>query len=182
MGITREIKNLALIGFMGTGKSTIGRLVARRLNYEFVDTDLWIESRLNHRISEIFDEKGEEWFRNYERQILLDMNGYDRTVFATGGGMAANPANVALLKEHALVVCLWGTPETIYERTRYSSHRPLLNTTNPLERIRQLLQSRSLSYKMADVLIRIEQRTQREIMDLILYNFSRELKAHTLKV
>ena len=91
--------------------------------------------------------------------------------------MAANPINIALLKEHCLVVCLWGTPRTIYERTRYASHRPLLQTPNPIERITQMLNVRSSSYKLADVLIRIEQRTQREIVDLVFFNFQSEIKA-----
>ena len=126
MNSPREIHNLALIGFMGTGKSSVGRMLAAQLRYEFVDTDELIEKRAGKSITRIFAEEGESAFRQMERDVVAEMHGWDRRVIATGGGLAANEENLRGLKQHALVVCLWASPELIWERVRKHSHRPLL--------------------------------------------------------
>lgn len=149
----RPFHNVALIGFMGSGKSTVGRLVAARLRYRFVDTDALIEARAGRPISKIFAEAGEAFFRELEKQVVAELTSYRRAVMATGGGLAANPEHLASLKEHALVVCLWASPETIWERVRRQSHRPLLQTPDPQARIRELLEARQPYYRQADILI-----------------------------
>lgn len=167
----RDIRNLVLIGFMATGKSCVGRLVAGRLGFDFVDTDRLIESRLNKRISEIFAQEGEAWFREYERRLVEEMRTYSRTVIATGGGLPANPANLASLQQHALLICLWASPEIIWSRARRHAHRPLLQEGDPLTRIRQLLAVRSPFYHQADVLINTERRSLKVVAEKVWQQF-----------
>ena len=139
MSGTRDIRNIALIGFMGTGKSSVGRLIADQLHFSLVDTDEIIESRAGKTIAAIFAGEGEPAFRQYERDVVAELALRKRTVISTGGGVGANEANLASLKEHALVVCLWASPEKIWERVRHQTHRPLLQEADPLAKIRQLL-------------------------------------------
>src|ERR1044071_4089603 len=115
MGVdnARQIRNLALIGFMGTGKSSVGRLVADVLHFTFLDTDDVIEARAGCSIREIFDQHGEAAFREWERRIVEELTRRNRTVIATGGGLPANESNLSSLKTHSLVVCLWAGPEKI---------------------------------------------------------------------
>src|SRR5205085_479294 len=121
-----KIQNLALIGFMGTGKSSVGRLVADALHFTFLDTDRVIEARAGKMISQIFEQEGEAAFREWERRIAEELTRRTKTVISAGGGLPANPANLASVKTHALVVCLWASPEKIFERVRHQPHRPLL--------------------------------------------------------
>jgi len=167
----RHIQNLALIGFMGTGKTSVGRLIAQRLNFKFVDTDELIEARAGKTISVLFAEAGEGAFRELEQQVVAELGQSEKSVIATGGGLAANPANLASLKEHALVVCLWASPEIIWERVRSQAHRPLLQEADPLGKIRQLLAAREPFYKQADVLVNTEMRSIKEVSHHVLYEF-----------
>ncbi len=167
----RNIVNLALIGFMGTGKSTIGHLVADQLRFEFLDTDHLIETRTGRTISDIFAQNGEPAFRALESQLVGELATRNQTVIATGGGLPVNPANLESLKQHALVVCLWSSPEKIFERVREQSHRPLLHDPDPLAKIRSLLAAREPFYKQADVLINSEFRTLREVAQQVILQF-----------
>src|SRR5262245_12739718 len=121
----RHIQNLALIGFMGTGKSSVGRFVASQLHFKFVDTDDLIEARASRRISEIFAQAGESAFRSIEAEVVEELKHAQQTVTATGGGLVANEAHLESLKRHALVVCLWASPQAIWDRVHNQSHRPL---------------------------------------------------------
>ncbi|SPE53144.1 Shikimate kinase [Verrucomicrobia bacterium] len=168
---TRPIHNLALIGFMGTGKSCVGRLVAEALHYTFLDTDHVIEGRAHKTVAEIFQQEGEPAFRQWERLIVQELARRTKTVIATGGGLPADSANLASLKTHALVVCLWASPETIWERVRAHSHRPLLNEGDPLEKIRELLAVRAPSYHQADVLVSTERRSLRQVASQVVHQF-----------
>jgi shikimate kinase len=167
----RVIRNLALVGFMGTGKSSVGRLAAESLRFAFLDTDRVIEARAGKTISEIFAQEGEAAFRDWERRIVEELARRGQTVIATGGGLPANEANLASLKTHALVVCLWASPETIYARVRNHSHRPLLNEPDPLEDIRRLLAVREPYYRQADVLVNTERRSLREVAQQVIHQF-----------
>lgn len=171
MDHARSIRNLALVGFMGVGKSTIGKQTATLLDFEFLDTDAWIEHTVGKPISQIFVEQGEAHFRDCEAALVRDLAQRDRLVISTGGGLAANPDHMASLKSHALVVCLWASPETIWERVRHQDHRPLLQTPNPLESIRQLLAEREPVYRQADILVNTEVRTTKEIVHQVLHQF-----------
>jgi shikimate kinase len=171
MTAPRNIRNIALCGFMGTGKSSVGRLVAEQLHFAFLDTDTVVEARAGKKVSQIFMEDGETTFRNLERKVVKELAMRDRTVIATGGGLVVDPQNMADLKQHALVVCLWALPEAIYARVKNQNHRPLLQDPEPLEKIRSLLQERTPFYKQADVLLNTEIRSPREVAQQVLHQF-----------
>jgi shikimate kinase len=156
---------------MGSGKSSVGRVVAELLGFEFLDTDALIESRTGQAITDIFAQSGEPAFRELEAGVVRDLSTRNRTVIATGGGLPTHPGNLDELKTHALVVCLWSTPERLYERVRHQSHRPLLQVPDPLERIRTLLEQRTPCYREADVMIGTEGRGQREIAQQVVTQF-----------
>jgi len=156
---------------MGTGKSSVGRVVASHLRFSFVDTDELIESRAGKSIADIFAQAGEPVFRELETQLVQELARAQKTVISTGGGLVANAANLASLKEHALVVCLWASPELIWERVRGQSHRPLLKDADPLGKIRQLLAAREPIYRQADVLVNTEQRSSKEVAQHVLHQF-----------
>ena len=174
----RSIHNLALIGFMGTGKSCVGRLVADALHFTFLDTDHVIEARAGKPISDIFAQDGEPAFRQWERRIVEELARREKTVIATGGGLPTDPANLASLKTHALVVCLWASPESIWERVRGHDHRPLLNEADPLARIRVLLADREPHYRQADVLVNTGMRSAREVAQHVIHQFHMAQAAH----
>ena len=174
----RSIHNLALIGFMGTGKSCVGRLVADSLHFTFLDTDHVIEARAGKRISDIFAQEGEPAFRQLERRVVEELTRRQRTVIATGGGLPAQEGNLASLKTHALVLCLWASPEVILERVRGHDHRPLLNEPDPLAKIRELLAAREAYYRQADVLVNTEMRSVREVAQHVVHQFHMAESAH----
>lgn len=171
MATSRDIRNLTLIGFMGSGKSAVGRLAAAQLGFDFLDTDERIESAAGMSIPEIFQREGEAGFREWERRIVRSLAGLSRTVIATGGGLPTYDDHLERLKEHSLVVCLWASPETLYQRVRHHDHRPLLQTADPLARIRELLARREPWYRQADVLIQTEQRSVREVAAQVVHAF-----------
>jgi shikimate kinase len=174
MSAPRSVHNLALIGFMGTGKSSVARMAAHQLGYDFVDTDELLERRAGKPVARIFAEDGEPAFREMERGLVAEMVDWRRTVIATGGGLGSNPENLASLKQHALVVCLWAKPEAIWQRVRHQSHRPLLQggeETEVLERIRLLLEQRTPFYRQADVLVHTGLRSIQEVTLQVMHHF-----------
>lgn len=171
MTAVRHIQNISLIGFMGTGKSTVGRLAAEQLKFDFLDTDALIEQRSGRKITEIFAQSGETAFRQLEAQLVAELATHSRTIISTGGGLPTNPANLVSLKSHSLVICLWASPERIYERVRDQSHRPLLHDPDPLGKIRSLLATRENFYKQADVLINSDLRSAREVAQQVINQF-----------
>jgi shikimate kinase len=173
----RQIRNVALIGFMGCGKSTVGQALARRLDFEFVDTDRLIEAQAGRTIPEIFAQEGEAAFRARERAVVESLAARERLVIATGGGVGAQPGLLEGLKRHALVVWLWASPETLWERCRQQTHRPLLQVPDPLARIRELLAAREPVYRRADLLINIEGRAQWQLVGQIAAEFQRRIAA-----
>ncbi len=167
----RQLANLALIGFMGTGKTSVGRLVADNLGFEFLDTDELIQARTGRSIADIFAKDGEPAFRALEKQLVGELATREKTVFATGGGLPTNEENLNALKSFALVICLWASPEKIWERVRHQSHRPLLHAADPQKKIRELLAARAPFYKQADVLINTDLRSVREAAQQIALQF-----------
>jgi shikimate kinase len=174
----RQIRNLALIGFMGTGKSSVGRLVADMLRFTFLDTDDVIIARAGKSIAEIFEQQGEAAFRDWERKIVEELTRRSKTVIATGGGLPANESNLASLKTHSVVVCLWSSPEKIWERVRGQTHRPMLNEADPLAKIHELLAEREPYYRQADVLVNTEMRSLREVATQVIHQFHLAQAAH----
>jgi shikimate kinase len=167
----RRIINLALIGFMGTGKTSVGRLVAESLDFEYLDTDEMIQSGTGRTISDLFKADGEAAFRALEEKAVAELASRPKVVISTGGGLPTNPKNLASLKTHALVVCLWASPEKIWERVKNQTHRPLLHDANPQAKIRELLAAREPFYKQADVLLNTELRSMREVAQQIVHQF-----------
>lgn len=167
----RIVRNLALIGFMGTGKSSVGRQAAEHLQFTFVDTDVLIENEVGRSISEIFAQQGEAAFRKCERDAVNSLSERRDTVIAAGGGLGADPENLASLKAHSLVICLWAPAETIWERVHLQTHRPLLQGPDPLGKIRELLERREPVYRQADVLIHTGCRSLREVVQQVLHHF-----------
>jgi shikimate kinase len=167
----RHIFNLALVGFMGTGKTSAGRLVAEHLHFEFLDTDEMIQALTGRTIPDIFATSGEPAFRALEREVVNDLATRKRTVISTGGGLPVNPDNLASLKTHALVVWLCASEEKIWERVRNQSHRPLLHDSNPQQKIHELLAARKPFYGQADVLINTDLRSAREVAQQITLQY-----------
>ena len=156
---------------MGTGKTSVGRALAESLHFEFLDTDELIQSRTGQSINEIFAQNGEPAFRELERDLVKELSTREKLVISTGGGLPTNPDNLTALKEHALVVCLWSSPEKIWERVRHQSHRPLLHDSDPQKKIRDLLAAREPFYRQADVLMNTELRSIREVAQQIALQF-----------
>jgi shikimate kinase len=171
MQMHRHPANLALIGFMGTGKTSVGRIVAEQLGFDFLDTDELIQTRTGRTIAEIFSKDGEPAFRTLEQETLHELSLRERTVISTGGGLPAQPENLAALKSFALVICLWASPDKIWERVRNQSHRPLLHDADPRKKIRELLAAREPFYKQADVLINTDLRSVREAAQQVVLQF-----------
>jgi shikimate kinase len=167
----RHFHNVALVGFMGTGKSTVGNVLASMLHLRLVDTDVLIEQRAGKRISEIFAADGETRFRQLESEVVRELEEMRGCVISTGGGLVVNPANIESLKKHALVVCLWASPESILARVGHQTHRPLLRGPDPLPKIKELLAVREPFYRQADVLLNCEQRSPREVAQHVAHQF-----------
>ena len=163
---------------MGTGKSSVGRLVADALHFTFLDTDDVIEARAGKRITDIFAQAGEPAFRQLECGLVEELTRRNRTVISTGGGLPINPANLASLKTHALVICLWASPEKILERVRHQTHRPLLHDPDPLAKIRSLLAAREPFYRQADVLVNTEMRSVKDVAQQVIHQFRFAQSAH----
>jgi len=142
-------QNIVLIGFMGSGKSTIGRLIAGRLGFQFVDTDALVVQRAGCEIAEIFQRDGEAGFRDHETAALESLTHRDRCVIATGGGVIVRERNRELLRELGLVVLLHASEDAIFERVSRNSKRPLLQTENPRQTLANLLAARRPLYEAA---------------------------------
>ena len=141
--------NIILTGFMGTGKTTVGKLLAKKLKREFIDTDRLIEERQRLTIPEIFANLGEAAFRRMEAEIAGELGERQGLVISTGGRLMLDPANVKALSSKGHVFCLVATPEEIVSRVARDAgnHRPLLDGANPGKKIAALLQERKKGYE-----------------------------------
>ncbi|MDI9329810.1 MAG: shikimate kinase [Alphaproteobacteria bacterium] len=137
---------LALVGLPGSGKSTVGRQLARRLDLPFIDADQVIESKLGFSIREFFEREGEDRFRDLEAQTLDELTRHHPGVLSTGGGVVLRPHNREVLRQRTRVFYLRATPEEIYRRLRHDKVRPLLQVADPLGRLRELLAQRDPLY------------------------------------
>jgi len=141
--------NLVLVGFMGSGKSSVGRLLATYLGFQVVDTDALVIQAAGMPISEIFAREGEEVFRDYEAKALASLLGKTNLVVATGGGIVIRESNRPLLRQLGFVVGLVANEEIIFERVSRNNKRPLLQTPNPRQTISELLAKRVPFYEAA---------------------------------
>jgi shikimate kinase len=167
-------KNIYIVGFMGTGKTTAAKLLARALKRRFIEMDEEIEKEEGMAIVDIFDTKGEAYFRKLETALLRKLSGQQGMVVSCGGGIVTDEENVALMKSTGLAVCLRALPSTIYERVRGQAHRPLINVPDPLGRIRSLLDERARYYAKADLHIDTDGCTPDEVVRQIIASLPEE--------
>ncbi len=161
--------NLILVGPMGAGKSTIGRLLAKELHLPFKDSDKEIEVRTGADIPWIFDVEGEQGFREREQAVLFDLCQEDGLVLATGGGAVLRQANREALRAGGRVIYLHTSVEQQLERTARDRNRPLLRTANPEQVLRDLMATRDPLYReIADVIIETDQRPPRMVVQEVL--------------
>lgn len=142
--------NIYLVGFMGTGKTAVGRELARKLKWRFLDLDDLIELREGRRICDIFARDGERYFRRIERAVLKEAASEERFVVACGGGVVINPENIRIMKEAGVIIGLSASLDAILKRTGEAAHRPLLNVEDPRKKIEHLLKLRAPYYAQAD--------------------------------
>jgi len=161
-------KNVILIGFMGTGKSSIGKLLAQKLKWNFVDTDSLIGKSAGMTISEIFTKKGEPKFRDMESDILQQVLSKENQVISTGGGIVLREENMNRMKQNGIIIALSATPEIIFARTRHRKTRPVLGDEPTLDRVKEILNFRSSLYAQADFSINTSALSKDKIITLIL--------------
>lgn len=170
----RNTRNIYLIGPMGAGKSTVGRLLAKTLDIMFVDSDREIEQRAGVSIPTIFEYEGEAGFRRREAEVLADLTQLDGIVMATGGGSIMREENRICLHHRGFVVYLQCSVDKQMERTGKDPNRPLLQTENPREKLRELFRTREPYYKaLADFIVDTGQCTSRIAIRQILRAYQR---------
>jgi shikimate kinase len=151
----------------------VGRALAGKLKLGFIDMDGLIEERAGMNIPEVFSRLGEIHFRKLEKETVQSFAGCKNKVIATGGGAIVDPENLRALKELGPVICLTATPQTIYERIRLETHRPLLQVPDPIGRIYRLLEEREPYYAQADYHLSTDGETKEELADKILAYISK---------
>jgi shikimate kinase len=169
--------NLYLIGFMGVGKSALGRRVARALGFRFFDSDQVIESEAGKKIPEIFRDEGEAAFRRMERDFIDSGHPDSGCVVACGGGLVIQEGMAERLRAKGVVICLFASPESIIERTRRNKNRPLLNVEDPEARIRELLAAREPIYMNAGICISSEGRSMTEVVKHMVRSYRAAARA-----
>ncbi|MBE2214020.1 MAG: shikimate kinase [Opitutaceae bacterium] len=168
--------NLYLVGFMGTGKTTVGRALAQRLGMQMIDIDAEIERREGMPIPEIFRERGEPVFREMERAFITSGHPATGCVVSCGGGLVVQPGMIEELRRRGVVICLTARPETILARTQTHKNRPLLDTDDPLARIRELLEKREAAYRAAGTQVLTDMRPLSEIVGHVQRVYLREAR------
>lgn len=166
--------NLYLVGFMGTGKSTVGRAVAHRLGFTLLDSDHEIERGQAKTIPEIFAQDGEPAFRQLERAFIEQGHPDRRTVVACGGGLIVQPGMLELLRTKGVLVCLHASVETILARTARHRNRPLLEVENPEERIRTLYAAREAIYRQSGTMVLTDARPLADIVTHVVRVWRRD--------
>ncbi|MGH7886676.1 MAG: shikimate kinase [Candidatus Binatia bacterium] len=161
-------QNIALIGFMAVGKSAVGRNLAKRLGRRFIDLDRLMEKSAGMKVREIFEQKGEAYFRELEKQTLARVLAREGQVIATGGGVVLDDDNLALLREKTLLIGLRASTEVLLRRVGNRTTRPLLKGADRRERIEELLKSRQERYAQAHVTIDTGDLTLNQVVDKII--------------
>jgi len=162
------MNNIYLVGFMGTGKTEVGKALAKKKKLQFVDLDDLIELREKRTISDIFAQDSELYFRKVEKRVLKEVSREKKFVVACGGGIVLDKDNIKIMKETGIIICLTASPQVILERTSAYRHRPLLSVSNPRKQIELLLKLRAPYYARADKTIDTSKITIKEVVDKIL--------------
>ncbi len=169
MQIIDEAKNIVLVGLMGSGKSAIGRSMAKKLGRRFIDTDRYIERKAGKTIPEIFNEEGELRFRSLEKETIKKISQYVGIVISTGGGTIRDLENFNWLKESGWIIALYASPATLYKRIEGKRIRPLLsNEEDPLKKLEEIFNERKGMYAQADFQIDTEDKEIDQIVDEII--------------
>ena len=162
---------------MGTGKSAVGRTVAQRLGYQFIDSDQAIEESQGRSIKEIFESDGEAAFRKMEKSFVQEGHPNENCVVSCGGGLIAQPGILEMIQSKGPVVCLLAAPQTIFDRVNGSKKRPLLNVANPLAKIEELLKEREPIYRMAGTEVLTDGRTIANVAAHVMRVYKSETKS-----
>ena len=171
-------RNIALIGLMGAGKTSVGKVLSKTLDFDFVDIDEIIEQREKQIITEIFKTKGEIYFRELEVSIIKEFSLKHSQVISTGGGAPENPINIISLKENGLLFYLFATVDQLFKRlSGEMNNRPMLFTNNPKTRLKELLTRREPFYLKADHKIDTTNKSVEEISNVILKLYNGENNA-----
>ena len=169
MQIIDEAKNIVLVGLMGSGKSSIGRTIAKKLNRRFIDTDRYIERKAGQTTAEIFNDGGEDKFRIFEKEVIKKISQYVGIVVATGGGALKDPENFRYLKESGWIIALYASPATLYKRIEGKRVRPLLlNEEDPVKKLEEIFNARKTMYAQADFQVDTEGKEIDQIADEII--------------
>ncbi len=166
--------NIYLVGFMGTGKTTIGRFVAQKLGFTLLDSDHEIERLKGKPVKQIFEEEGEPAFRELERSFINGGHPPLRTVVACGGGLVVQPGMLEMLYSKGVVVCLHASLDTILKRTQGNRNRPLLDVDDPMDRIRALYTAREPVYRRSGTLILTDSRPLHDVVGHVIRAYRRE--------
>lgn len=162
------MKNIVLIGFMGTGKTSTGRLLARRLGRPFIDVDERLELMAGQSIRQIFANQGEDFFRRLEQDVVAQVSRYTNTVIATGGGVVERSANVKRLRRNGVLIALTATVDDILVRTAGRNSRPLLQRDDPRAAVENLLARRAPLYAHAEFSVDTSGRTPQQVCDHVI--------------
>ena len=174
METNKNKQNIFLIGFMGCGKSTMARLLAKELNLELVEMDESIEKEENRSINEIFATDGETYFRDLESKLVIRIADEGGRIVSCGGGAILREENVQNMKRNGSVIYLCATPETIYDRVHTSTNRPLLNGNMNVEYIAELMAKRIPKYQSAaDQTIIVDGKKKDEVLEELKAFWSR---------
>lgn len=162
------MKNIVLVGFMGTGKTVVGKYIAGALRMQLINTDHLIEEKEGTAINEVFSKSGEPYFRGVEREVIKEVSKKENIIIDAGGGAVINEDNVRDLKKNGIIFCLNAAPEEILRRTKKYTYRPLLNVDDPLAEIKRLKEERKGYYKRADYRIETSGKSVAEVSDQII--------------
>ena len=160
-------RNIFLCGFMATGKSSVGKRLAEKLRFEFIDMDSVIEAESGKTIPQIFASQGESAFRTLESNMVEHLAERTECVVATGGGVIVNPRNLEVLKGCGIVITLTADSETILQRVGSGEDRPMLHGEDRLRRIRTLMEKREQAYAQADIILDTSSRSIDEVVEAI---------------
>ena len=166
MKITRS--NIYLIGMMGTGKTAVGKLMAEKLQMEFLDSDHLIEEFAGRKISEIFATEGESKFREMEREFITSGHPTHGCIVSCGGGLATIEGIMDRMKSMGTIICLWANPTIIYQRIKDDQNRPLLQVKDPLSEIEKIVAGREQIYMSADLVVNTDKLSLEKTVETVI--------------
>jgi len=162
------LSNIVLIGFMGTGKTVVGRRLAVLLNKSFIDTDAEVENITEKTIVQLFAQDGAVRFRSEEALLVKKLEDQNNLVISTGGGVVLNPENIKSLKKNGILIGLSAPPEIIYQRVQHKRNRPLLNKGDVLSKIKELFAQRANAYDVAEYIVETGDKQVEDVVNEIV--------------